>query len=30
MMDRHVLAAISLSGVILDFMGGLYLAYEEW
>jgi hypothetical protein len=26
--DRHVLAAISLTGVILDFMGGLYLAYD--
>ncbi len=29
MIDRHVLAAVSLSGVMLDLMGGLYLAYER-
>lgn len=32
MISHHALAAISLSGVVLDFMGGLYLAYDlvEW
>ncbi|HLJ59386.1 MAG TPA: hypothetical protein VKZ50_06625 [bacterium] len=28
MIDHHVLAAISLGGVVLDFIGGLYLAYD--
>lgn len=28
MIDRHFLAAVSLAGVALDFMGGLYLAYD--
>jgi hypothetical protein len=27
-MDRHVLAAISISGIALDLLGGLYLAYD--
>ena len=28
MIDSHTLAAISLTGVVLDLMGGLYLAYD--
>ena len=28
MVDGHVLAAVSLTGVVLDLMGGLYLAYD--
>ena len=28
MIGSHLLAAISLSGVVLDLMGGLYLAYD--
>lgn len=28
MIDHHVLAGISLCGVLLDLMGGLYLAYD--
>jgi hypothetical protein len=27
-MDHRTLAAISLAGVLLDLLGGLYLAYE--
>ena len=27
-MDRHTLAAINLAGILLDLMGGLYLAYD--
>lgn len=27
-MDRHVLAAVSIAGVSLDFLGGMYLAYD--
>src|SRR5437868_9862393 len=27
-MDRHVIAAISIAGVSLDFLGGMYLAYD--
>jgi hypothetical protein len=26
--DRHLVAAISLAGIVLDVMGGLYLAYD--
>lgn len=26
--DRHVIAAISVAGTICDMMGGLYLAYD--
>jgi hypothetical protein len=26
--DRHVLAAISICGISLDFLGGMYLAYD--
>jgi len=26
--DRHLLAAISLGGTLLDLIGGLYLAYD--
>ena len=28
MIDRHLLAAISLGGTLLDLIGGLYLAYD--
>ena len=28
MIDRHLLAAISLRGTLLDLIGGLYLAYD--
>ncbi|HEV2440701.1 MAG TPA: hypothetical protein VGX97_11635 [bacterium] len=28
MIDSHTLAAISLTGVVLDLLGGLYLAYD--
>ena len=28
MLDHHALAALSLIGVLLDSMGGLYLAYD--
>ena len=28
MLDRHFLAAISLTGMILDVLGGLYLSYD--
>lgn len=27
-MDRHVLAAISIAGTLLDLLGGMYLAYD--
>src|SRR6185369_6630751 len=27
-MDHHVVAAISISGISLDMLGGLYLAYD--
>lgn len=27
-MDRHLLAAISITGISLDFLGGMYLAYD--
>ena len=27
-MDHHVVAAISISGISLDVLGGLYLAYD--
>jgi hypothetical protein len=27
-LDRHELAAINLAGILLDLMGGLYLAYD--
>jgi hypothetical protein len=27
-LDRHTLAAINLAGILLDLMGGLYLAYD--
>lgn len=27
-MDRHVIAAISIAGTSLDFLGGMYLAYD--
>src|SRR6267143_4140676 len=27
-MDHHVVAAVSLTGICLDVLGGLYLAYD--
>jgi len=27
-MDHHIIAAVSISGISLDVLGGLYLAYD--
>src|SRR6201993_2478314 len=27
-MDHHIIAAVSISGIFLDVLGGLYLAYD--